>query len=430
MAMVHGYMTRSAVKHGIPFPQSSPRRHKHKHDNKRVKTSPVVIDIDDDDDSDEEELQKTKSRLSCAAYTTDELRAQLQLKSQELESILAKMHALQTETNITKNLLEQITPALAQERAEAYEAKAALTKARADIASLQEKVANQNGSDDHSNRVSAAELRAANETIANLRAELAKTETLAQQQGLLMPQEIDPPVVPVISAVPQGAASNSNSSEARLTELEERIRHLTECVNVRDQALQHSKQKIRQLMPIIKVAPTAPLNTVMYMAAFNFYHCILLPMNDPAFQVKITGNKENDARISESIKSFIREKRIKVHPDKNIDNSAEARSLFQHLEYIEGVLCNVRRRARYNQLLAQYVTQRSADGTMFAPWTYIPHGGVLNTDIACMNNFLDGRTNRYAPAWCYIRGSDQLPTPNVSTLCSCVYFEGVVTKLE
>ena len=282
----------------------------------------------------------------------------------------------------------------------------------------------------------AAELRAANETITNLRAELVKTKSdltsvmkdiFAQQQGVVMPLVGD---VPSISAVPQVVTENGDSFEARLKELEDRIRHLTECVNARDQALQSSKQKIRQLMPIIKVAPTAPLNTVMYMAAFNFYHCILLPMNDPAFQVKITGNKENDARISESIKSFIREKRIKVHPDKNIDNAAEARSLFQHLEYIEGVLCNVRRRARYNQLLAQYVTKRDAAGTSYAPWTYVPHGGVLNTDIACMDNFLDRRTHRYSPAWCYIRGADQLPTPNVSTLSSCVYFEGVVTKLE
>jgi hypothetical protein len=425
MAMVHGYLTRSAVKHGIPFPEPSPRRHKHKHHNKRIKTSPIVIDIDDDDDDDfgvdEEELQKTKSRLSCAAYTTDELRAQLQLKSEELQSILTKMHALQTETKAVKELLNEITPALARERAEAYEAKAELAKARSDIASLQKQLERQkeiegelhDRLEHHFNRAGdAAELKAANETIATLRAELEKTSA------------------PSVSAVPQVVGENGNLCEARLKELEDRIRHLTECVSVRDQALERSKQKIRQLMPIIKVAPTAPLNTVMYMAAFNFYHCILLPMNDPAFQVKITGNKEKDERISDAIKSFIRDKRIKVHPDKNIDNAVEARSLFQHLEYIEDVLCNVRRRARYNQLLAQYVTQRDAGGTSYAPWTYIPHGGVFNTDIARMNDFLDGRTNRYAPAWCYMRGGDQLPTTNASTLSSCVHFEGVVTKLE
>ena len=455
MATVQRYFTRSAVKRANPPPPVKVvhSAHKHRHHHKRIKRSPIVFDIDDSDSDDDFEAPRNDNRqpkqvattLSCPTDNAGELQVKLKAKTAELDSANALIRKLQDQLKIVNALLADITTTLTLERAQAGDhsiVKAELKKARTDIADLQASLSREKeiagemkARLEHQSSRSAdaarmmefgraAELKAANATIAELQAEIAKAKS---DVATLAIEVVAPPAVP---AVPQIGVDLTNNDGARVTELEARIRYLTECVSVRDQTLERNKQKIRQLLPIVKVAPAAPLNTVMYMAAFNFYHCILLPMNNPAFPVKITGNAETDNKVSDAIKSYIRDKRLKAHPDKNLDNPKEAHVLFEHLVYIEKVLCNTKSRARYNQLLAQLVIRHRGAEVVFDPWTYVPHGGVYNTDISRMEEYLDGRCRTYAPSWNHVRGADQLPSYSSSTLSSCVFFEGVITKLE
>lgn len=166
--------------------------------------------------------------------------------------------------------------------------------------------------------------------------------------------------------------------------------------------LKDSLQTMSKYMDMVRVCADGALADICYLTAYNMYQCIGIDAR------RFHENKQfNEDAKTAFLLSTINKKKIMAHPDKHLQNTKQASDVFDHLNYLQSVLGDTEKRTRYNLLLAQFwVHERT--GNRYVR-TYIPHGGVYNTDRTIMNQYLDQRINIYIPTPSYLRSREQLP---------------------
>lgn len=190
-------------------------------------------------------------------------------------------------------------------------------------------------------------------------------------------------------------AENLEAEKARANNLETQNGRMRE-------DLKTNLQIMNKYADMMRVCAEGSLANICYLTAYNMYQCIGIDARRFYENQQVT-----EAEKTVFLISTITKKKLMAHPDKHLQNTKQAADMFDHLNYLQSVLGDTERRARYNLLLAQFWAYERT-GNHYVR-TYIPHGGVYNTDRTIMNQYLDRRINIYIPTPSYLRSREQLP---------------------